>query len=444
MTTIKNKNVYPSGCNPYYIITPPFERTSAGIKALHLLCHNLNLNGVPAYLIVTDNYIQNDEDLLGLDFLTPILNRTILENHFKNDRKPIFIYPEVIKGNPLNAKCVVRYVLNYPGLLGGDEIFDKNELCFAYSKELARATGISDRVLFIPTSNINIFHPPRDEVSRQGTCFYASKYKTIHNGELFETTKDSIEITRQPTDQTPEFVADLFRKSEFFYTYENTALATEATLCGCPAVFLPNPHLEGIIASDELGSDGYAWGTSKEDLERAQKTVKNAFENYQSTIQTFYRQLDDFIDETQLFSIKTVFDVDTYKAIDALISKDLRILQRQLDAEEGEPHQNYAGWLVYCPWWLELQLAEFMCTLGLTRDGDYLWLRSVDRIKKIIYEKSRINRERKKKAHALGIGKMPWWIERFLGEIFNMIGFKQDGYFLVNRSKKRCKKKRQA
>ena len=41
---------------------------------------------------------------------------------------------------------------------------------------------------------------------------------------------------------------------------ENTALALEAVMCGCPVVFLPNPHLKEIIGQEEHGPDGFAWG----------------------------------------------------------------------------------------------------------------------------------------------------------------------------------------
>lgn len=139
-----------------------------------------------------------------------------------------------------------------------------------------------------------------DAQKRQGSCFYANKYKIAHKGELFDITKDSYEITRDlPDSPTPQEVADLFRRSEVFYTYENTALATEAVLCGCPAVFLPNPHLTEIIAAKELGPEGYAWGSDPAEIARARSTVAQGAANYLKTYATFWNQLDNFIELTQ-------------------------------------------------------------------------------------------------------------------------------------------------
>ncbi|MFC6806047.1 hypothetical protein ACFQE2_10095 [Methylophaga thalassica] len=39
---------------PFYIYAPDFSQKSAGIRALHYLCHGLNEMGREAYLVGTD------------------------------------------------------------------------------------------------------------------------------------------------------------------------------------------------------------------------------------------------------------------------------------------------------------------------------------------------------------------------------------------------------
>ena len=435
--TTKFENVYPRLTNPYYIVTPPWERTSAGIKALHILCHNLNLKGYPAYLIITDrDHVPRDEDLLCPDFLTPRLTRLAAKTHYEEKRVPIVVYSEIISGNPLAGPAVLRYVLNFPGLLGGDKVYDESELCFGYSKVLAQAAGAPDNILFIPTSNTNIFHPAPETQPREGSCFYASKYQKVHGGVLFDITRDSVEITRQPSDQTPEIIADLFRKSEVFYAYENTALATEAALCGCPVVFLPNPHLESIIASEELGSDGYAWGADEAELARARATVPKAFENYQNTIRHFYEQLENLISQSQALSHARSWSEEQYARLDGLLSEDLYLLNEPKLSALAVKEQQYGKLLRRAPWWLERRIGEFLCTLGLTRDGSFLWNRAnskfVGSVGRVVVEQSSA------KEYAAPLKKLPWQIEQIIGKLLINAGLTRDGLYLVHRANARC------
>ena len=286
--------------NPYYLVTPPYVSTSAGIKALHLLCHHLNTRGYQAYIVPS---IPVYADPISHDLITPVLTRKEIETHFAQKRCPIAVYPEVIEGNPLQAPLVARYVLNYPGLLGGSKTYDPKELIFCYSRKLADSfpTNVYAQVLFMLVTDTSVFYPPSLPVVRQGTCFYASKYQHHHQGKLSPITENSFEITRdQQNSPTPQQIADLFRCSELFYTYENTALAIEAAACGCPVVFIPNDYITGEnLAEAEIGSDGFCFGTEPADIAHAKATVHLAFENYIKSAEKFADQLDNFISITQ-------------------------------------------------------------------------------------------------------------------------------------------------
>jgi hypothetical protein len=288
---------FPPGENPYYIITPRFVRTSAGVKALHLLCHCLNRAGQEAYvLIYPDSPL---EDVTNPDLLTPLITAEVVAAHQKRGVSPIVVYPETIPGNPLGAHSVVRYVLNFPGHLAGDKTYPPHETVFGYSGVLAAAAGAPAQVLFIPASNASLYTPgpPRE---RRGSCFWAMKYRIVHGGEPLPVTAESVEITRDmPDSQQPEEIAELFRNCELFYTYENTALALEAALCLCPTVFLPNPWLTEVIAARELGMDGFAWGDDPAEIARAKATVHLARERYLATYARFWEQLGGFVSVTQ-------------------------------------------------------------------------------------------------------------------------------------------------
>lgn len=298
------KFIYPEIRHPYYIVSPPYTRLSAGVRALHLLCHSLNTTGHVARMVIYPTFPWRD-DHVSPDLATPLLNCELLRLHFERGLVPIIVYPEVFSGNPLGGSCVVRYVLNYPGLLGGDKEYAPEEMCFAYSLSLARQTRFPDNVLYMPTVDTRVFHPPAVEGKRQGSCFYAHKYRAIHKGELFPCTNDSIEITRE---MDPQTIASIFYRSELFYTYENTALATEAVLCGCPAVFLPSPNLTAIIGNEDGRPYGFAWGDEPDEIARAKATVHLAKRDILSGFATYWRQLDRFIALTQEHAASKVYE----------------------------------------------------------------------------------------------------------------------------------------
>jgi len=294
-TLLADPNRFAPGQSPYYIVTPRYIRTSAGIKALHLLCHCLNRVGQEAFLVIYPAWV--DADVASPELLTPLLTQAIIDRHRDRRVSPIVVYPETIVGNPLSARTVVRYLLNFPGLLGGARRYPVKEMIFGYSKTLAEAGGAPDQVLFIPASDTTVFTPPTEPRERRGSCFSAMKYRKEHGGTPLPVTADAVEITREePDSPEPAAIAELFRRSEVFYTYENTALALEAALCLCPTVFLPNPWLTEVIAVNEMGWDGFAWGAEPAEIARAQATVHLARARYLSNYVRFWDQLSAFGD----------------------------------------------------------------------------------------------------------------------------------------------------
>lgn len=294
------KSVFtPERRHPYYIVAARYIRTSAGIKALHYLCHALNRMGEQAFLVIHPYFSPYLATHPALN--TPVLTKRIMDFHRESGLTPITIYPESIKGDPLNAPFIVRYILNYAGLLGGDAAYPDNEYCISYSEAIAATVPKSRQTIFIPASDASFFVPPPDGTVRRGACFYAGKYKNYHGGKTFPVTEGLPEIVRDcPEEQTPPQIRDLFQRCEVFYCYENSALAIESMLCGCPVIFLPNEHFTDLIGKREHGTEGYVWGDNDpEGLARARATVGQARERYIGLYARAEQQLRLFIEETQ-------------------------------------------------------------------------------------------------------------------------------------------------
>jgi hypothetical protein len=301
-----SSEIYPDGTrHRYYIVTPPYSRFSAGIKVLHLLCHALNQRGQQAFLLILPD-MPAGVPVAHPDLLTPRLTQDIIDAHSAQKRTPITVYPETIRGNPLRAPVVARYVLNVPGLLDGDRIYANDELVFSYSEGLCKDIGRQAKMLYLPVTDTSVYHRDGEASVRSGSCYYAKKYKALHPDDFKPPDEDSIEITWE---QSPEELADLYRRIEKFYCYESTSAALDAMLCGCPIVSLPNEILKFPIGADSMGMDGHAWGDTPAEIARAKATVVNVLMQYEKTLASFWDQLQVFIDDTQNRAAKTTYIV---------------------------------------------------------------------------------------------------------------------------------------
>lgn len=206
----------------YLIFAPEYQHNSAGIRALYELRKHIEFRGYEA---------------------------RIAEFGTKEKASPddIVIYPEIISGNPLGGKTVARWVLNFPGLLGGDKKYDSKEIIFTWDKKYYDAP-----ILTVPI--IEDFFKDQG-LKRSGGCFWIGKGSELWEREC-KTSLDN--FGRLPRElhgmqaitydwpATREELAELFNSKEVFYTYDNnTALISEAKACGCKVV----------VIGEELKSD---------------------------------------------------------------------------------------------------------------------------------------------------------------------------------------------
>lgn len=266
--------LFPKKKIPYYIWAPPYTHTSSGVITLHLLCHALNEEGEVAY-IVPSSYT-------GFS-LNPALNTPLLPIEYQNfyGQDFIAVYSDVIKGNPFNAKHVVRYLLAPRGAYGGDSVFPDTDQVWGC------LPSIAENVLRLPVTDTSIFYPPEKSAARSGSCFYSHKYEMHGNQPLLGITGSSTRLTG-----SPEQLADILRKSAACYLYELTASITEAALCGCPVILVRTPYFNTIDSECMMGQ--VVWGDGD-----IVKDCDNYLPEYQKFIDNFPVQLQNFIKKTR-------------------------------------------------------------------------------------------------------------------------------------------------
>lgn len=296
--------------NPYYIIAPRYVRTSGGVRVLYRLCDLINKAGGSAFIFLWPSF---NHDLASSPMdVAPFLNRRIVDYHFKNGLTPIVIYPETFPVSKFHPPLRVRYLLNYDELLFKNEPLEWDDYLLAYSESIAEHIRLDkpSSTLFLTVSDPIFFCPPPKPVERSGGVFYAGKFKYHFGGKTFSLTDGMHEITRdRPDSQTPEQIRELFWNAEFFYCYEDSALALEAILCGCPVVFLPNEHFQRPLGKKELDGLGFAWGATPEQMRHAKDTVVAARERHLAGLEMAQKQVSQFMEKTQEIARQRPYEV---------------------------------------------------------------------------------------------------------------------------------------
>jgi hypothetical protein len=268
---------------PIVIYTYDYSPGVGGIKVMHKLCDMLNANGCESYLMPI---VMNDEFLVCSDYNTPIITQEILDNI----EDAIVLYPEGIKGNPLNCKNVVRWILG-PPRKEDTVTYSKSDIIYWYMDYYyEEEVGQKENTLLITEFHDDIFTNANYE--RQGTCY------TIRKGKVNTVVhpEDSFFV---PFNAAGDLIglANLFNRTEKFYCYDNyTFLYIQAAMCGCISVVIP----DGVKTKEEwrdgwsLHKYGIAYG--EDDIPRAIETLPLLFEEIEKIKLEMNKEVIKFID----------------------------------------------------------------------------------------------------------------------------------------------------
>ncbi|ENC6733307.1 WavQ, partial [Vibrio navarrensis] len=262
---------------------------------LHKLCHILNEIGEVAYLFpYRDNYLINSNAIISSLYSAAKSYFKVLRHGFKvnkalntpviktvpkdiNSNNWVVIYPEVVLGNPLGAKNVVRWLLHQPGFHNGNVLYGKGELYFKFN------SAIYDFHLQGSTtssSELKVIHYPLEHYNqiglahqRSGTAYCIRKGR---GKPLVHDLKDSILIDGMSHADTAKVLKSVKR----FISYDTlTAYSIFAVLCGCESVVIPD---EGVTKEqwypDVEDRYGIAYGLDESELFRASKTTHLVFD----------------------------------------------------------------------------------------------------------------------------------------------------------------------
>lgn len=270
------------------VYAPGYDSKNGGVVVLHRLVHLINTETNHQAFLVPESYdlVQRSKGFvlsLGqrIKHLKKVQRYTtkdswetpVIANPSKQDiEQSIVIYPEIIKGNPLFAPRVIRWLLHQPGHFSGEIGYGQNELIFKFNSAIkdftvqgSKTSNNELKVIYYPIDLYNL-DGALAENERTLTCHAIRKGKhkpTIH-------PEDSILIDSL----SHEEVAKLFKQAKRFICYDDyTAYSIFATLCGCTSIVVPD---SGVVIEQwyPKKSDRYgiAYGFDDEQLEWCKQT----------------------------------------------------------------------------------------------------------------------------------------------------------------------------
>lgn len=256
-----------------------YSTASGGGLALHRLADRLAALGHEARITCK----RTASGWLG----EPTDRRTVV------DEDEIAIYPEIVCGNPFQAQRVVRWILNIPGLLGGDGVYGPDDLLMLWSEAYRTPAMAAHRVggLLTVWRDYSAFKDMGGP--RRGICYAVRK----GTGKVLDQhPADALCIDDYDRRGKDDYLVPVFNQHERFICYDHaTTLSTLAALCGCPTLVVP----DGVRTREQVESDqggplnGIAWGM--EDWARAVATLPAAREGLERLIAISDEQVGAFV-----------------------------------------------------------------------------------------------------------------------------------------------------
>ena len=231
----------------WLVAAPPYHQSSAGIRVLHRLAYQLQSIG---------EEVEIGAAVGNPDWPVPLRP----QGTYPDDS--IVVYPEIVKGNPFGASRVVRYVLNHPGLLGGDAFYDPSELVIAYEAaylDSARAAGGEATICHVDVVEPHIFN--RGEASRVFDAFYAG-WRGKRIAPPVDGSFPMLEITAS-WPATRQQVGLLLQRTRTLYCCSHgTMLIDEALRCGVAVSLVEDERFQPPLI--RMGDTPSKWDSTED------------------------------------------------------------------------------------------------------------------------------------------------------------------------------------
>ncbi len=295
----------------FIIVTKSYDENIGGSIVLHKLCHLINEHGGDAFIhpfITTHEcsfygiYKKQKSKLavcLKKFETNPLFNTPIIKSlKGLDEHEYCVIYPEIVDGNPLHAKNVIRWFLHHPGFHTGRVQYNTGELYFSY--------GVFGNDFIIQGSNRSKL---KLEVTHLFTEYYnLNNVNGIRHGTSYCIRKGTgRNIVHDLTDsilidgRSHSEIANIFKKTKYFISYDlYTAYFWFAILCGCIPIVIPESNMtKEEWYPDEQSRIGIAYGfedipTAMHQAEQARITIGSKESLLSPLIKRFMNEVEAY------------------------------------------------------------------------------------------------------------------------------------------------------
>ena len=222
--------------NKRYIIWAPALTRSAGTKALYALYEKLRARNCNVLIFCPEQHLDKYEYIDVLD-----------KNTLEND---LVVYPEIVWGNPLQFRNVVRLVFYFPGRLAGEAAYHPGECVFTWWDGYCNAPELR-----WPNLDTDLFYD--ENLPKKQNCYFVNKTKPTEYRSEFD---GAVEINMEYPATRPE-LAQLLKTTKVLYTFDRySVLNDEALACGAQVMVVEGdtitPYVPGVMVtkaeSDEM------------------------------------------------------------------------------------------------------------------------------------------------------------------------------------------------
>lgn len=274
----------------FIIYSPPLDYKIGGTVVLHQLAKDLTEMGLQTMLY----------NPTKVQYQNPFCNDFATLSDV--DDASVVIYPEIIAGNPLNAKNVIHWMLCDLGVHSGADVYktwQDNDLVFHFSTFNNQYALSSVQILYTTWIDPEV---KNKNLERAGSCYLFKKACLFHKEVKMIHPPDALLIDNF----TNAEIIDIFHQKKYFYCYDPYSFYdVMAVLCGCIPIIYP---VNGVSREEWLKTratfshkeriSGIAYGLddlafAEETILEAEKDLRGEREYEKSTV----KQLIEIADE---------------------------------------------------------------------------------------------------------------------------------------------------